>query len=583
MAISDGATTGRRPASGLLALAFSRKRKSEVRGVPTGGLFLPALMFIAVGALTPMIVIGVFSVARFDYGFLTYDWNLDHYRRFFSESTYYGSLLSTFWFIGFVSLLTVVVTLPFSYFVATKVAPDRQILWLAGATIPFFTSYLVRVVAFLNLLGDHGVINFLLLNVGLIREPLAALDLGRNAVVLTFVYLQSPVLILMAFVAIRRIDGSLRHAAADLGARPGRTFALISLPLMMTGLANGFLFAFISMIGDYVTPVLVGGTAGFMYINILMNQFGSSLQWDFGAALAVMLLVGIILVVTACTLLGRDVSSTSQPSRVEERPSPGLRAYAVAFLVFQYAPIALLLLLALNSAEFVGLPIKGLTLHWFIDLASNQALLSAFALSLKVAAVSVTAGVVLGGLAGIGLARGSRRLKSSVMPLMSAPLLLPPVILGIGIVITMAAVGAPFGWWRIAFAHSLLTIPTVAMVVIAQLQGMGSAPEIAAMDLGAKPLRAFVEITLPQLTPAILAGAFLAFAISMDEFILTFLVTGNDATLPIFIYTSIRFKMSPEIVAASAVQIILSFAIVVLGMRMVKLRTLIRAANGVEQ
>lgn len=557
----------------------SHSGPEDIKGFQTGVLFIPAALFVIAGALAPLIVIGVFSFARFDYGFLTYDWNIDHYRRFFTEPTYYRSLITSTVFVGAASILAVVVTIPFAYFVATKIPPDRQPLWLAGSIIPFFTSYLARVIGVTNFFGDQGVINYVLTRTGLLSEPLQALDFGRSAIVVTFVYLQSPIIVLMTFVAIKRIDGTLRAAAADLGARPIIAFALVSLPLMTAGLANGLLYAFVSMIGDYITPVLVGGSSGFMFISILMNQFGPSLQWDFGAALAVALLVVILTMLALVSIVGSGTSQSSQPSRTDERPSFALNVYAVGFLAFQYAPVFVLLLFSLNAADFVGFPITGLSLRWFASLLRNDSLLAAFGLSIKVAALSATFAVVLGGLAGISIARASRRYRLIAFSTIALPLLLPPVILGIGIIMTMAAIDAPSGWWRIAFAHTLLAVPVVAMVVIAQLQGMGSEAENAAMDLGATPRRAFLEITLPRLAPALLAGGFLAFALSMDEFIVTFLVTGNDATLPIYVYSSIRFRMSPEIVAASAVQIALSFIVIIISIRLLKLRGLVRAAT----
>jgi ABC-type spermidine/putrescine transport system permease subunit II len=182
-----------------------------------------------------------------------------------------------------------------------------------------------------------------------------------------------------------------------------------------------------------------------------------------------------------------------------------------------------------------------------------------------VAAVTVLISVVLGTLAAVQLARAKGRIRNLSLLTISAPMLLPPVVLGIGIIIGLNAVGAERGLWSIIMAHVILTLPVATLLVMVRLEGFDRSQEQAAMDLGAKPVMAFLRITLPQALPGIIAAAMISFALSMDEFIMTFLVTGSDVTLPLYIFGSIRFEISPALMALAALIIIASFLLIVIG------------------
>src|SRR5262249_36687183 len=148
-------------------------------------------------------------------------------------------------------------------------------------------------------LGDTGLINDVLQRIWLIDSPLSMLAPGRPAVVITFVYLLFPLTFLTTYIVIERMDPSTLEAAADLGARPWRSLLHVTLPVARTGVIGGFIFAFITMMGDYVTPQFVGGTSGTLYSNLIVNQFGVSAEWGFGSSLAILLLfsIGLLLAV----------------------------------------------------------------------------------------------------------------------------------------------------------------------------------------------------------------------------------------------------------------------------------------------
>jgi ABC-type spermidine/putrescine transport system permease subunit II len=147
----------------------------------------------------------------------------------------------------------------------------------------------------------------------------------------------------------------------------------------------------------------------------------------------------------------------------------------------------------------------------------------------------------------------------------AVPLFLPPLVLGLAIIVGLNALGLQRGLWTIIAGHTILTLPVVTLLVLVRLEGLDRNQESAAMDLGARPWRAFLTVSVPQALPGILAGVMIAFAISMDEFILTFLVTGSQQTLPLYIFGSLRIRVTPELNAISALMLGVSFALLTIG------------------
>ncbi|MCL4105453.1 UNVERIFIED_CONTAM: hypothetical protein GTU68_055584 [Idotea baltica] len=200
---------------------------------------------------------------------------------------------------GAVTFATVLLAFPIAYFVSFHVAPSRKSLWLFLITIPFWTSYLIRVFLWKVILGYNGVLNSSLSGLGFIDEPLTFILYNANAVVITLAHAFAPFAILPIFVALEKIDRSLLEASQDLGESKIRTFFRVTLPLAMPGVVAAVLIVFIPTIGDYVTPRLVGGPNGLMIANMIQTQFLKLNNAPMGAALAVI----AMLIVTAISLI----------------------------------------------------------------------------------------------------------------------------------------------------------------------------------------------------------------------------------------------------------------------------------------
>ncbi|KIC17148.1 ABC transporter permease [Leisingera sp. ANG-DT] len=210
---------------------------------------------------------------------------------------------------GAVTAATVALAYPIAYFIAFRT--QKKTLWLLLITIPFWSSYLLRVFSWKLILGFNGVMNSALISLGLIEEPLTFLLYNEFAVVLTLAHAWAPFAILPIYVSLQKIDRSLLEAATDLGLTKLERFIRVTLPLTVPGIIAASLIIFIPTVGDYVTPSLVGGSQGKMVANLIQVQFGPANNWPLGATLSLVAMASVgfvaILFVILATALGRRI------------------------------------------------------------------------------------------------------------------------------------------------------------------------------------------------------------------------------------------------------------------------------------
>ncbi|WP_424179875.1 ABC transporter permease [Yoonia sp. TsM2_T14_4] len=263
--------------------------------------FFYALLLMAF----PLGAIILFSFWTQDFMDVDTTFTLNNYRQII-EQPIYGALLQRSLFVSaVVTVVTVLLAFPIAYFVSFHVRPDRKSLWLFLITIPFWTSYLIRVFLWKVILGYNGVINTGLLNIGLIDEPLTFILYNINAVIITLAHAFAPFAILPIFVALEKIDRSLLEASRDLGENKVMTFFRVTLPLAMPGVVAAVLIVFIPTIGDYVTPELMGGAGGKLIANMIQTQFLALNNAPLGAALAVVAMLSVTAISLVFILLNR--------------------------------------------------------------------------------------------------------------------------------------------------------------------------------------------------------------------------------------------------------------------------------------
>ncbi|MEO0622879.1 MAG: ABC transporter permease [Pseudomonadota bacterium] len=264
-------------------------RSETLRGYT---MLSPALLVMTLGMLVPFLILVAMSFwTRDGFDFDT-TLTLTNYDRAATEPIFGAFLMRSFWVSGIATVVTVLLCYPMAYYVAFHVHRNKM-LWVILMTLPFWTSYLLRVFAWKVILGYEGVINSALLSVGLIEKPLEFLLYSQTAVIITLAHAWAAFAILPMYVSLEKIDRSLLEAAADLGDGPVRRFLRITLPLSMPGVIAATFLIFIPTTGDYITPALLGGPDGAMIGNLIQLQFGPVNNWPMGAALSIVLMLWI--------------------------------------------------------------------------------------------------------------------------------------------------------------------------------------------------------------------------------------------------------------------------------------------------
>ena len=280
-------------ATGLgLRLGRFYRRSEGARGLV---LISPTMLVMLAALAAPMVLLALYSFWTQNGYVLDTQLSLAQYQTSLGRATYRALFFRSLEISSLVTLITVLLAYPMAYFIAFR-AEKSKFVWLILVTIPFWTSYLLRVFAWKVILGYNGVINSGLMSLGLIHGPLEFLLYNPLAVVVTLAHAWAPFAILPIYVSLEKIDRSLLEAGADLGDGALRRFRRITLPLSLPGVIAAAVMIFVPTTGDYVTPSLVGGSNGVMIANLIEVQFDKIGNWPLGAALAMasMAAVGIV-------------------------------------------------------------------------------------------------------------------------------------------------------------------------------------------------------------------------------------------------------------------------------------------------
>jgi spermidine/putrescine transport system permease protein len=290
----------------------ARRYRRPQPWLTTLGLISPPVLWLGVLFLVPVVLIFLYSVNLFSLYPGGQYFTLDALRSFLDGSPFLDPFWKSIRMSLIVSVVAVVSAYPIAYFVAL-VAGKRKYFLLLLILSPFLVSYFLRLLSWKVILGDQGVINTFLYWTGLRADGDAVqwLLYSQFAVILTLIYVYVPFVALPIFVALETLDRRLLEAAADLGASRWQAFRKVTLPLSVPGVIAGFIFVFIPTIGEYFTPLLVGGVNGTMFGNAIADQFGQSLNWLNGSVLSFFLLavVGVLIAIFARYLTVRRLAT----------------------------------------------------------------------------------------------------------------------------------------------------------------------------------------------------------------------------------------------------------------------------------
>ena len=262
-------------------------------------LLLPGLLWLVAFFLAPIVVMACYSLWKFERRQVVPEWTLENYAGFFDRWPLIKALTNSLEVTFITVAISIALAYPLAYILAYRVPRHWQWLALGVAILPFWTSYLVRSYSWLLVLGDSGVINSVLLWLGVTDGPVELLG-GQGATVLGFVHFFAMLLTLTIFVNLVQINPIYRSAAADLGAPRWKIFLFITLPLSVPGVMVGAFLTFVIATGDFVTPQILGGGQDMLMSQAIMIQIGRLGNFPFSSALGIILMVVVAIAYLFC-------------------------------------------------------------------------------------------------------------------------------------------------------------------------------------------------------------------------------------------------------------------------------------------
>ena len=550
-------------------------------------LLLPAAAFLAFIYLLPVIDLVRISLSG-------PSWSA-HFERVFAVPLYWNSLVRTMEISFMVALLCLFFGYPTALLIH-KSSGWRQIVVATAVILPYFIAILIRTYSWMVLLGRNGPINKLAVALGIFDQP-AQLLFNRSAVLLGMTAVLLPLMVLSIYSSIARQDPSFVRAGQASGAGPLAVFWRVLLPLTMPGMGAGFLLVFVTALGFFITPTLLGGPGDQMFAMHITQQADFATSEGFLQALAVVLLViTLIVVAIAGRFLGFEfiwgggklveASSHSSSPRSSRRGGGTLSAKLADMvgwpllrllsrmplgtgtwtvrvlggfvLLALMAPIVVVMFLSFSKASFLTFPPPGFSLRWYEKFFSDSEWMTAFTNSFTIALLSAVIAVTLGGLAALGIVRSSIRGKAAIMLLLVSPVIVPPVVLGLSLYSLFLRTDLAGTISGLAAAHAIGGLPIVVVIMAASLQGVDRRLEQAAAVHGASPLTVFRTVTLPAVAPGMAAAAFFAFLHSFDELVLSlFLSSAQLRTLPLRLWADVNYQLNPVLAVVSTLEVLL--------------------------
>ncbi|SMG53602.1 ABC transporter permease subunit [Paraburkholderia susongensis] len=513
---------------------------------------------------------------------------LAEYRRLFASSVY----LDVLWVTLKISLLTtffsVLSAYPVALFIST-LTRDRKAKVLYWVLLSFWTSFLVRTFAWVVLLGRNGVINWALTHLGIIDSPLSLLY-NLPAVIVGMVHALMPLAILTMLSVMENIDRRLPTAASTLGARPGTVFWKIYFPLSLPGVASAGLMVFVTAIGFFITPTLLGGRRETMITQLIIDQVMQALNWGFAGAISVLLLVVVLAVfvvydrmVGLSTMAGGSAPAGSSRSgrgwsrklgdivlsalgqatdgvlrllpkiRRKTGGSPRtLRAVVWLMLLFLSAPAFLMIPLSFDSTSGLAWPPHGFSLQWYQQVADSPLWMQAIVRSFGVGIGTGVLSMAIGTPAAFLLVRGGLKWNAAFLAFVLAPIVVPRMILAVGVFYFFAKIGLVGSSIGLVIAHTVVAVPYVVITMMAVLRNYDVRLDLAAQSMGARPFTTLRRVTFPILGAGLMSSFLFAFATSFDELTIALFTSGGlSTTLPKQFWDEVTMQISPVIASVS--------------------------------
>lgn len=588
-----------------------RKGQSALRLKPAKYLLLaPSTIILLVSFFIPIIYLfslciyhGIPGSGLIEYG----NPNLDNFIRFMDPYNI-KVLVRTLRIALAATLAALLIGYPIALSM-TKGSNVKKSIMLALLLTPLVTNVVARTLGLMIIFGNSGPVNQIIKALGFTGVKFLGEELG---IVLGLVQVYTPYMVLSIKAVLENTNFNLQEAARDLSCTKWQAFRKVVFPLSMPGVVAGSLFVFLLSFSSYITPKLMG-KGGIMTMSMYVYQQGMSLMdWPFAAAVAIILLVVSLILVTLYnkmtsriermndrTGIYRDANYASAwhqlVTRVKdffydiyagvmrklersERMRKFLLGGSVGFekagnllvkvlvvlgIVFIICPLPIVIISSFTEANLVYFPPKGFSFKWYVGLLEKTEYLKSFFVSIRLALGAVAAALVSGTMVAVALTRFKFRFANALRTFFLSPLMVPAVIFGLAACRFAAQIGWNASFKALLFVHIAICATYVIRTVLSSLIGFDASIEEASRDLGASPWQTFWKITFPIIRPSIIVAGLFSFITSLDETTVSvFLVGGQSVTLPVRIFSQLEYGLEPTITCISSLLVI--FALIIL-------------------
>ncbi|EUB98294.1 ABC-type transporter, integral membrane subunit [Rhizobium sp. CF080] len=533
--------------------------------------------------------------------------SLEHYKRLVEVPLYGRVLLTTIKVAICTTLLCVAGAYPVAYLLAISRGSARN--WLIILVLmPFWTSFLVRTFAWIVLLGRKGAVNQILMAAGITDAPLQMIY-NFAGVMIGMTHALMPLAILTLLAVMESVDPNLSKAAATMGARGGTRFWRIYFPLTMPGVASAALLVFITSLGFFITPALLGGPQNTMIVQLIIFQIREVLNWQFAGAIGVLLVMILMVIflfydrIFGLSVMGGNArgpkrAAGSRVRRCSVRAGNaitwalayitdglisvfstlrrgkramgagsrlGLYAACTLTLGFLALPTLFVLPVSFTSEAFLTWPPKLFSLQWYRSVFDSPVWLNAAARSFLVALTTATVAMFIALPCAFALSRNSFAGKSALFGLVVAPMIVPNIFIAVGLFFLFSRLGIAGTTFAVVLGHTVIVIPYVIVTVLAILKGYDRNLDHAAATMGADGTTTFRRVTFPLIRSGVIASFMFAFIISFDELTIALFVTGGRiTTLPKLMYEDALLSVSPRLAAVASLLLVFMSIIILI-------------------
>jgi putative spermidine/putrescine transport system permease protein len=533
-------------------------------------LLAPALLLIVVFLLVPLIVAAGISLRLPGIDIRAY--------AELAGGSFATILFTTVRDSALVALACLLLGLPATY-IYVRLDPRYLPILMLAVLVPYFTSTLIRSYAWIAILGNQGLINRTLLGLGLIAAPVKLVYTWFGMIV-AMVQVQLPLFILPVLAVMHRADQRLVRAAKTLGADPVTAFVTVYLPQVWPGVTAAMVMVFMTTLGFYVTPALLGPPSTLFLSQSIEMRINTLSDQPAAAAQSIVLLALTVMVAWASF---RPLRASFVPAEQNDEPRPtvafrpkdttalgaGLErlggllapvrwlafgAIAVITTLLLVGPLLVLFPLSFSDAPYLSFPPEHYSLRWYRAYLTDPDWLSSTALSLMLGLGGAALATASGGMAALAIARLGRTLRAALMLICAVPLVVSPMVLGTSVFYLAARLGWVGSPLILIACYAVLSLPYATLIISAALARFDWQLPQAAATLGARPLTGLCTVGLPLLIPAV-AGAFIfSFFLGFDDVnVALFLADPYARPLPILMLDDIRDELNPRTAAVAVI------------------------------